>query len=84
MEVLGDPLPLVDDGEPLELLVQPGVLHRDPGVQREGLDERQVLLAELGGTDLVGQVEPAERDALARLIGTPRKLVIGGWLGGNP
>ena len=61
VEVLGDAVTLVDDGQALELLVEPRVLHRDAGVQRERLDEGLVLRAELGGADLVGQVQPAER-----------------------
>ena len=48
MQVLADPLALVDDREPLDLLVQPRVLDRDSGVQREHLDEALILLAELG------------------------------------
>ena len=32
VEVLADPLALLDDGQRCDLLVQPGVLHRDPGV----------------------------------------------------
>ena len=46
VEVLGDPFALVDDGEALELDVKAGVLHRDPGVQRECLDQRLVISAE--------------------------------------
>ena len=40
VQVLADALALVDDGQPLDLLVQPGVLDRDPGVDGERLDER--------------------------------------------
>ena len=64
VEVLGDPVAFVDDRETLELLVEPRVLHGDPGVQGEGLDERLVLRGEFGRADLVGEVEPPERDAL--------------------
>ena len=53
VEVLADPLALVDDRQPLDLLVQPGVLDRDAGVEREHLDEGLVVLAELGGAELV-------------------------------
>ena len=49
---LRDALALVDDGQAMELLVQPRVLHGDAGVEREGLDERLVFRAELGGADL--------------------------------
>ena len=66
VEVLGDAVALVDDGEAIELLVEPRVLHRDPGVDREGLDERLVFRAEPGGADLVGQVQPAQGRALDR------------------
>ena len=48
VEVLADPLALLDDGQALDLLVQPGVLDRDPGVAGEELDERLVVLGELG------------------------------------
>ena len=54
------------DGQALELLVEAGILHRDPGVERERLDEGLVVLGEFGRVDLVGQVEVAERDALDR------------------
>src|SRR5664279_1349939 len=60
VQVLRDPLPLVDDCQSLELLMQPRVLDGDSGVEGECLDERLVLFAELSATDLVGQVEPAE------------------------
>ena len=63
VEVLGDPLALVDDGQALDLFVEPGVLDGDAGVQREHLDERLIVLGELGRADLVGQVEVAHRDA---------------------
>ena len=48
MEVLADALALVDDRQPLDLLVQPRVLDRDAGVQREQLDEMLVGRRELG------------------------------------
>ena len=66
MQVLGDAIAFVDDGQALELLVEAGVLHRDPGMQGEGLDERPILLAELVRSGLVGQVQPAQGDALDR------------------
>ena len=49
VQVVADPLPLVDDREPLDLLVEPRILDRDPGVDGEGLDQRLVLLGELVG-----------------------------------
>ena len=61
VEVLADALALVDDREPLDLLVQPRVLDGDPRVEREHLDEALILLAELGGADLLGQVQVADR-----------------------
>ena len=56
MQVLRDPFPFVDDRESLQLLVQSRILHRDPGVEGEGLDERPIFLAELVGPDPVGEV----------------------------
>ena len=61
VEVAADPQPLVDDRQLLDLLVEPGVLDRDAGVEREHLDELLVGVAELGGADLLGQVEVADR-----------------------
>ena len=39
VQVAPDPVPLLDHGESAGLGVQPGVVDRDPGVQREQLDE---------------------------------------------
>ena len=39
MQVLADALALLDDRQPADLLVQPRVLDRDPGMQGEALDE---------------------------------------------
>ena len=64
VEVLADALALVDDGQPLDLLVQAGVLDRDPGVDRERLHEALVRLGELGGADLVGEIQVADGAAL--------------------
>ena len=64
MEVLADPGSLVDHGHPLDLLVETGVLDRDPGVKRERLDEPLVVDRELAGAALVRQVEVAHRGAL--------------------
>ena len=83
VEVAADPIPLVDDGEAAYLVVQPRVVDRDPRVQREHLDQRLVIGAELGRTELVRQVEPTHDFARA-VIGIPRKLCIGGWFAGNP
>ena len=47
VEVLADPLALVDDRQPLDLLVEPGVLDRDAGVEGERLDQPLVVLREL-------------------------------------
>ncbi len=47
VEVLADPLALLDDRQALDLLVEPGVLDGDPGMEGEHLDERLVGLAEL-------------------------------------
>ena len=66
VEVLADALALVDDGQPMDLLVQAGVLDRDRGVAGEGLDERLVGRGELLPRRLVGQVQVADRAALHR------------------
>ena len=79
-----DPLALLDDGQPLDLLVEPGVLDGDARVAGEHLDEQLVASRELGGVALVGQVQVADRAALDHVTGTPRNERIGGWLGGNP
>ena len=42
VEVARDPLALLDDRQPLDLLVEPRVLDGDPGPQREHLDEEPV------------------------------------------
>ena len=60
MEVGGDALAVLDEGEVGEALMEAGVLDGDgrrPG-ERDG--ETLVLLAELGGALLLGQVEVAE------------------------
>ncbi len=48
VEITADPVSLVHDRQPADLVVQSGVLDGDPGVQREHLDQRLVLRAELG------------------------------------
>ena len=63
MEVLADALALVDDRQPLDLLVQPGVLDGDPSMDRERLDKALVGLGELSGAHLVGQIQVADRAA---------------------
>ena len=64
VEILADALPLVDDGQQLGLLVEARVLDRDARVEGEGLDEPLVVLGELVGSQLVGQVEVADRRAV--------------------
>ena len=64
VEVLPDALPFIDDREVLDGLMQSGVLHRDPGMQSEQLDNPLVVLAELACPDLVGQVQVADRSIL--------------------
>jgi len=61
VEVATDPEALVDDRQLLNALVKPGVLDRDAGVDREHLDELLVLRRELARSDLLGQVEVADR-----------------------
>ena len=66
VEVLADPLALVDDGQALDLLVQARVLDRDRRVAGERLDERLVGRGELLPGRLVGEVQVADRAALHR------------------
>ena len=83
MEVLADPFSFVDDRQALDLLVQPGVLDGDPGMDRERLDQPLIGRRELRAPDLSVRYRlPTERPFT--VIGTPRKLCIGGWFGGNP
>ena len=84
MQVAADPVALVDDRQALHLVVQPGVLDGDPGVEGEHLDQRLVVLAELGRAQLVRQVQAADRRRHRAWIGMPRKACIAGWFGGNP
>ena len=48
-------------GEALDLLMQARVLDGDPCMEREHLDERLVILGEFGRTELVREVEVADR-----------------------
>ena len=66
VQVAADPLPLLDDGETLDLLVEVGVVDRDAGAQGEHLDEQLVDVAELGRTLLVGQVQVADGSPVDR------------------
>ena len=65
VEVLADALALIDDRQSLDLLVQMGILDRDPGVDGKRLDEALVSLGELGGADLVGEIQVADRVGLS-------------------
>ena len=60
MEIPGDALTVVDEREGLHRHVQPGVVdgHRCCAGQPD--DEFLVELTELGGVDLVGQIQVAE------------------------
>ena len=84
VEVLADPLALVDDRQPLDLLVQPGVLDGDPGV-----DARTSRRAP-GRPRRTRRRRPCRSGRGCRpsgpctVTGTPRKLCIGGWCGGKP
>ena len=60
MEVAADPLTLVDDGQALDLIMEPGVVDRDAGMEREHLDEGLVILAEFGGVELVREIQPTD------------------------
>ena len=84
VQVLADPLALVDDRQPLDQLVEPGVLDGDAGVAGERLDEPP-------GRPRVNSAAPAlsvkyrfPTERPFTVTGTPRKLCIGGWFGGNP
>ena len=60
VEVAADPLALVDDRQPPNLIVEPGVVDRDAGMEREHLHEGLVILAEFGGVELVREVQPTD------------------------
>ena len=83
VEVLADPLALLDDREALDLVVEARVLDRDPGVDREHLDEALVVVGERLVARLVGEVQVADGPALHE-TGAPRNECITGWLGGKP
>ena len=59
MEISSHPVPLFVDGDSTRLLVQSGILDGDAGCQRERLDHGLVVLGELVGADLVGEVDIA-------------------------
>ncbi len=80
VEVLADPLALLHDRQPLDLVVQPGVLDRDAGMDartsRPGARRRRV-----NGSPRALSVRyrlPTTRPLTG--TGTPRNDVIGGWL----
>ena len=83
VQVPADPLALVDDRQPLDLLVQPGVLDRDASVEGEHLDELAGRFAERrrASSLLVRYRLPIERPLLR--IGVPRNECISGWFGGK-
>ena len=64
MEVLPDPLALVEHRQSVNLLVERRVLDGDPRMEREHLHESLVVGGELRCVALVGQVEVAHRTAL--------------------
>ena len=82
VEILPDPLALLDDGQPLDLLVEPGILHGDR--RRGGRRSRPVRWSSSVNTPSFSvryrlpMVRPRET------TGTPRKGCISGWLGGKP
>ena len=64
MEVLADPVAFFDHRESSDGLVQPRVLDRDAGMQREELGQPLVVVAELVGRLLVREVEVTDDPAL--------------------
>ena len=64
VEILADALALIEDGEPMDLLVEAGVLDRDRRVPGEGLHEVLVGRRELVRAVLVRQVQVADRSTL--------------------
>ena len=66
MEVSADAVPLIEDRQPTDLVVQPGTVDGDPCVEREDLDQRLVIRAEIDGALLIGQVQPADHLVLDR------------------
>ena len=84
VQVLADPLALVDDRQPLDLLVQPGVLDGDAGMERERLDERAGRPRRTRRRPTLSVRYRLPTDRPCTVTGTPRKLCIGGWCGGKP
>ena len=60
VEIATDPIALLDDGEVGRLLVQPGIVDRDAGVERKQLDKPLIVGRELRRARLVGQIEVAD------------------------
>ncbi len=81
---LGDALALFEQGHRTDVLVQAGVLDRQPGRRGERDDELLVDVGEHLAVGLVGQVQVPEH--LVARAGSARRgtSVIGGWFGGNP
>ena len=52
VQLAGEPVPLLDDGELAAALVQARVLDRDRGVRGEHLDQLLVVVVELGAASL--------------------------------
>ena len=96
VEVPGDPVPVLRQGPVAHQAVQARVLDGDAGGHGEGVDELLVVLGELRGRLLVGQVEnpvhlavhpdrdAEKRDHLGMVRGEPEavRALRSGWPGG--
>ena len=83
VQVAADPISLIHDRQPLDLLVEARVLDRDARVQGKRLDQRLIVRAELGASCLLVRYRPPTTSPLT-VTGTPRNECMGGWLGGKP
>ena len=66
VEVAPDAIALIGDGEAARLGVEPCVVDRDPGMERERLHQPLIRGRELVRAALVGQVQVADRHAVRR------------------
>ena len=84
VEVAADPVALLGRPRGGGLLVEPGVVDGDPGVEREELDEPLVGRRELRRARPCRSGRSCRPTDPRDVIGTPRNDVIGGWFGGKP
>ena len=63
MQIAADAVSLLDDREVRSLLVEPGVVDRDPGVEGEQLDQPLIVRRELGSALFIGEIEVPDGSA---------------------